>query len=55
MIRNKFRVKDIDKLFKDYCNDLFYWLFNPTGAIKIFKIQGMAPDSSKPFTNTTAR
>ena len=23
MIRNKFRVKDIDKLFKDYCNDLF--------------------------------
>ena len=22
-IRNKFRVKDIDKLFKDYCNDLF--------------------------------
>ena len=23
MIRNKFRVKDIDKLFKDYCYDLF--------------------------------
>lgn len=22
-IRTKFRVKDIDKLFKDYCNDLF--------------------------------
>ncbi|WP_373684017.1 transposase [Acinetobacter sp. YH12080] len=22
-IRTKFRVKDIDKLFKDYCSDLF--------------------------------